>query len=150
MTTRSSIADLVIQKWNVSPAVSYVLFDVTMSTARASARCAVRRGVFVAKHVSDDSENKTAMVSIRLSTEELAAVRSRAENVGESISTFGRNLLLSGELQVGKELPRSQSFSGYAVGGNMALEWDGQEIVSKSTEPVSMVQKPIGHPFSGL
>jgi hypothetical protein len=81
------------------------------------------------------------MVSIRLSSEELAAVKSRAQSAGESISTFGRNLLLSGDVRSGRELPRSQSYSGYAVGGNMALEWNGQEIVSKSTEPVSIIRE---------
>ena len=83
-----------------------------------------------------ESENKTSMVSIRLTPEELVAVRERARFAGESISNFGRNLLLSGEVQNGKELPRSQSVSGYIVGGNVALEWNGREIVSKSAQPV--------------
>jgi len=85
--------------------------------------------------VSVDNQ-KTATMSIRLSSQELAIAKDRAQSAGESLSNFARSLLLSGEVRDQRTLPVSQSVSGLVGYGNFALEWDGREIVSNSTESI--------------
>lgn len=90
----------------------------------------------MAKDVQSTNDQKSATLSIRLTEQELASLKERANLTGTSLSSFARNLLVNGQLADFSAQATSHSASGYLVGGNISLEWNGQSVVSRSTEPI--------------